>query len=444
MTTHNTNAEQGLIASILIDSTDSVLLSAIQARITEAHFEDPSCRAIWNAINEVHQSGDPVDLLTVMRRMIETRTLAEIGGPGRLNQIATSTESTIHAKIWIRDLVESRSVRLIQWNAEILKSAVLEPDSQATVADIIAKLQEAHQNAVEIDDDGDWGKSIASAERRFLDALEGLQSEYEISTPYPSMDHLSGRWQLGELIVVGGVSGGGKTALACNIAIHIATHGRKTAFYSLEMSDVKLIFRMASSLCGIPSKQINTLHKLQSDQFHSQLRELRKLDTLRIFQRKMDARAIESSIRMLHRKWGLEVVFIDYAQLVEPFDNKANREQQVARISRMLKRLTRELNVTIIALAQISKESEKENRKPRASDLRESQSLRHDADRCYFVFKPNQNKSGQPQDTETLVYDVLYYVDKNRDDRTGQAVWLRFDTPCQRLREIDDRSSHEF
>lgn len=442
--TTNTNAEQGLIASILIDSTDSVLLSAIQARITEAHFEDPSCRAIWIAVNEVHQSGYHVDMVSVIRQLADTFKLNEIGGPSRLVQIAATTETTLHAKMWIRDLVNAMSVRSIQWNAEVLKSAVLEPDSQATVADIIAKLQKAHQNAVEIDDDGDWGKSISSAERRFLDALEGLQSEYEISTPFPTMDHLSGRWQLGELIVVGGVSGGGKTALACNIAIHIATHGRKTAFYSLEMSDVKLIFRMASSLCGIPSKQINTLHKIQSEQFQSQLRELRKLDTLRIFQRKMDARAIESSIRMLHRKWGLEVVFIDYAQLVEPFDNKANREQQVARISRMLKRLTRELNITIVALAQISKESEKENRKPRASDLRESQSLRHDADRCYFVFKPVNNKAGQPQDTETLVYDVLYYVDKNRDDRTGQAVWLRFDTPCQRLREIDDRSSHDF
>jgi replicative DNA helicase len=205
------------------------------------------------------------------------------------------------------------------------------------------------------------------------------------------------------------------------------------------MSDIKLIFRMASSLCGISSKRLDSLHPLQRDQFQSQLNELKRLDTMRIYQRKMDARAIENTIRHLHKKRGVEVVFIDYAQLIEPYDNKTNREQQVARISRTLKRLTRELNIMIVALAQISKESEKENRKPRASDLRESQSLRHDADRCYFIYKPIQNRSGQPQDTESTIYDVLYYVDKNRDDQTGQSVWLRFDTPAQRLREIDER-----
>lgn len=439
MTTPNTSAESGLIASILVDSSASILLDAIAAGITDAHFEDAACAAIWDAINRVYDAGDPVDLITVIMRMRSDGSLARIGGPGRLTAIAGTTETTLHAKIWIRELIESRSIRLLQHNADLLKAAIADgSESIISIADVIERIQEAHTLSIQADDDGDWDKSISDAEKRFLDIMEGRQSVYEMSTPYPGMDHLSGRWQLGELIIIGGVSGGGKTALACNIAIHIATHGRKTAFFSLEMSDVKLIFRMASSICGISSKQISTLHKLQAEQFTQQLKELRKLETLRIYQRKMDARSIESTIRHLHKKWGLQVVFIDYAQLIEPFDNKANREQQVARISRMLKRITRELNVTIVALAQISKDSEKENRKPRASDLRESQSLRHDADRCYFVYKPVQNKSGQSQDTENRAYDVLYYVDKNRDDATGQSVWLRFDTPIQQMREILD------
>ena len=438
MTTINTSAEAGLIACILVDSSDSVLLDALKAGISEAHFETPAYRLVWDACNAVYSAGDPVDMVSVMRHMINSGAIAQIGGPARLNQIASTVESTMHAKIWIRDLIEARSRRLIEWNAEVLKAAISEPDNSARVADIIQKLQDAHLCTIESDDDGDWCMSIEAAEKRFLDMLEGRQSAYEVSTPFPTMDRLAGKWQLGEYILLAGLSGGGKTALACNISIHIATHGRKTAFFSLEMSDIKLIFRMASSLCGISSKRLDSLHALQRDQFQSQLNELKRLDTMRIYQRKMDARAIENTIRHLHKKWGVEVVFIDYAQLIEPYDNKTNREQQVARISRTLKRLTRELNIMVVALAQISKESEKENRKPRASDLRESQSLRHDADRCYFVYKPVQNKSGQSQDTENRVYDVLYYVDKNRDDATGQSIWLRFDTPIQQMREILD------
>jgi replicative DNA helicase len=203
------------------------------------------------------------------------------------------------------------------------------------------------------------------------------------------------------------------------------------------MMDEQLVLRMATALTKISLNQLRSAHKLEREQFQDQLKELKRLETLKVYQRKSDARTIEATIRHLVKKWGLQVVFIDYVQLMEPFDTKDNREQQVARMSRMLKRLTREYRILIFALAQINKDHEKEKRKPRASDLRESQSLRQDADGCYFVYKPAENFQGFEQQPDATTYDVMYYNDKNRNNATGQTVWLRFFADIQLMKEID-------
>lgn len=444
MTHINTDAERGLLACIMLDQSQELYLQCITAGFTEGHFEAKQHQVVWESMGAVYDAGQPIDLLTVIKHLQGSKRIESAGGIEGVSSLASSVETMSHARIWLKEVAETKSKREIERLATLIQAYQQEPDQSAQTGDLIARLQEAYENALVIDNDGDWVKSIDGALKRASDLIEGRQSAFEVHSPFPSMDRFAGKWQIGEYIILSGLSGGGKTALACNLAIHFARQGKRTAFFSLEMSDWKLIFRMASSLCRIPSREISKGHNPHNAEiFVDQLKELRGMTSIKIFERKMDARSIEAGIRMLHRKWGLEVVFIDYLQLIDPFSSKDNREQQVARISRMLKRLTRELGVMIVVLAQLNKDSEREKRKPKASDLRESQAPRHDCDRFYIVFKPTEGKPkgllpGANQENMTSVYDVIYYVDKNRDNETGQMVWLKFFTNIQLMQEIQN------
>jgi replicative DNA helicase len=224
----------------------------------------------------------------------------------------------------------------------------------------------------------------------------------------------------GQMITLAGRPGTGKSALAGQIAYDCAESGGRVAFFSLEMTGEEIVDRLALVRGGRDARGDSRIKT-------GKIREIGKFKTLHIFDNseKYTVPSINAKCRLLAtQKGGLSFVVIDYLTLITPIDRKQSREQQVAEISRSIKQMAGGLKVPVLVLAQLNRESDKEERRPRLSDLRESGSIEQDSDRVWFLWNDAKNTS---QDNEWL--DLVLFQAKCRGGPANVAKPLRFDRP---------------
>lgn len=408
--------EEAVLGAMMIDKKgvdEAIDILKPEAFYKEAH------RYIFEAIETLFQSTQPIDILTVSTQLRKNGKLEAAGGDFYLinltQKIASSAHIEFHSRIILQKFIQ-RS--LIKISNEIIEDAYDE------TSDVFELLDQAESKLYDVTQ-GNIKKStetaeslVAQAKKRIeeIGKREGLSG---IPTGFHKLDVLTSGWQPSDLIIIAARPGMGKTAFVLSMARNMAIDSKKgVAFFSLEMSSVQLITRLISSETGLSSEKLRTgkLEPHEWEQLSVKVKDLEEAplyidDTpsLSIFDLRAKARRLKS-------QYDIQLVVIDYLQLMTAGGNSkgiGNREQEISTISRNLKGLAKELDIPVIALSQLSRavETRGASKRPLLSDLRESGAIEQDADIVSFIYRPEY-------------YKIDTWDDEEQSPTEGQAEFI--------------------
>ncbi len=431
---HDLQAEMGVLGSMLL-SSEAVHLA--RERLSEESFYKLAHQDVYSAILQLSDAQNAVDLILLRDELARQEKLEKVGGVGYLVELMESVPTSANAEHYI-EIVRTHALRrhLIQTATSIQKSAYT--NSQ----DVEELLDEAESEILSVRDEKE-----SAPVRQMNDVLQNIVARLEelhqnpgqltgLATGYYDLDDLTGGFQPGQFIVVAARPSIGKTSLALNILHNVCVVQRRpAALYSLEMPAEQIVsnFLCIHNKVDTHKFRRGTLETSQWDQLEASLDELVGLPlyisdtaTLRV----MDLRA--RARRLAHRH-GVELVVVDYLQLLTPSRRRENRATEVAGISQGLKALARELGVPVVAIAQLSRRVEQEQRRPRLSDLRESGAIEQDADVVLLLHRPFLPGEEQ-EDTDVPGSKADIIVAKQRNGPTGlvrlvfRKRFLRFES----------------
>ncbi len=420
-------AEEQVIGACMIDGV-SVISKCVQAGIGPQSFTTGARGLIFATMLELVRRGVPVDAGTVTEEITARGQLASVGGYAAICQASSNTPTTAQASFYIERVATlAKQRKLIDALTEGLESARAPVPRWADLWDGVAPHLHAAQDAG------------ADGQRRSIADVAANAARWRLTpdsrpvapTCWAGWDRLAGIPKAGELIVVAGRPGTGKSTLAGNIAHDTASAGRTVAFFSLEMSSEELVDRFAIRRAG----RDGIGHDRNANAaVVAEIERIGREKTLHIYEAS-DAGSvaqIEATCRLLAAApAGLGCVVVDYLQLVSPpaESKREPREQQVAAMSRRFKLMARAINCPVFLLAQLNRESEREDRRPRLSDLRESGAIEQDADRVWFLYRPRTNPSDAPQAEDAAEIPVALYQAKCRNGPGGIEAVMRFHRP---------------
>ena len=397
-------------------------------------------RWIWDTFVRLHESRTPIDILTVTEELDQQGQLAEVGGAAYLTSLINNVPSSLHAIAYGR-IVEQTAVRRNMLEA----------------ANKIAKLAYDEETGLEAVMDDAEKAVFGVSERRMTRDLEPIQevlSDYYdrigelaarpdeihgVPTGFIDLDKLLAGLQPSDLLIVAGRPGMGKTGFALSIAKNAAQiHKKHVAIFSLEMSNEQLVQRLISQETGIDSQRLRT-GKLRDDEWPLFTHAIEVMSDTRIFLDDTPAITplqLRTKCRRLHLEYRLDLIIIDHLQLMSGDTRNDNRVQEVSYISRNLKVLARELNVPVLAAAQLSRAVEQRtDKRPVLSDLRESGSLEQDADIVMFIYRPEVYEDDPAKEN---IAEVI--VSKHRNGPIGN-VQLIF---RKNLAKFENATTHHY
>ena len=350
-------------------------------------------RWIWDAFTRLHERRIPIDFLTVSEELEQMGQLAEVGGPAYLSGLINNVPTSLHAEAYGR-LVEETAIRRRMLTAanDIAKLAYREDSTVETALD---EAERAMFGVSERRTTRDL-QSIQKVLSDYYDRIDQLASRgdeiYGVPTGFTDLDRLLTGLQPSDLIIIAGRPGMGKTAFMLSAAKNAAQKFKKhVAIFSLEMSNEQLVQRLVSQETGIDSQRLRN-GKLQEEEWPLFTHAIEVLSDMVMFLDDTPALTplqLRTKCRRLHMEYKLDLVIVDYLQLMGSGMRSENRVQEVSYISRNMKVLARELNVPVIAAAQLSRAVEQRaDKEPQLSDLRESGSLEQDADIVMFIHRP--------------------------------------------------------
>ncbi len=419
---HNIEAEQQLLGAILVNND---IYDRIASLIRSEHFFDPVHARIFEIASARIQKNALASPVTLKAFMEDDSGLKELGGASYLVRLAGSAISAFAARDYaqmIYDLAVRRE--LIQLGRDISdKAAKVEVDSEPR-----EQITEAEQRLYKLGEQGVAERGFQSFLKAVTDAVNVANAAYQrggglagISTGLVDLDKKLGGLHESDLLILAGRPSMGKTSLATNIAFNVAKayrRGRKpdgsegaveggvVGFFSLEMSAEQLAARILSEASEVPSEQIRRGDMTETE-FRRFVDAAKDLEACPLYIDDTPALPISqvaARARRLKRTHGLDVLMIDYLQLLKGSSraSEANRVQEVSEITQGLKAIAKELNIPVIALSQLSRQVEsREDKRPQLSDLRESGSIEQDADVVMFVFREEYYKEREkPADHE--------------------------------------------
>jgi len=387
---HNVDAEESLLGSLLIDP-DAIM--KVATFIDEKDFFIERNEWIFAAIRDLHLKGVPSDL-TILSDELERRgQLYEIGGAAHLTMLTTVTPTSIHAEFYGRIIERTAMLRrLIDAAGKIARMAYEDQNAVDEVADRAVELVSGARRRNLENGLVPIGKIISN----YYDKLDYRIANKGEVTSVPSclidLDKLlGGGFQRSDMVVMAGRPGTGKTSLALGGAKDAALyHSKRVAVFSLEMSSEQLVKRLIAAETGIETQRL-TSGDVTDDEFPLLIKCYDTLAKLPIFiddTAGLTAYDLRMKARKLHSEHGLDLIVIDYLQLMQGDKQGENRQQEISFISRSIKVLARELNIPIIALSQLSRQVEaRADKRPMLSDLRESGSIEQDSDVVLFIYR---------------------------------------------------------
>jgi replicative DNA helicase len=387
---HSQEAEEAVIGAVMINPEAYYdVAQFLQANDFYIHRH----QWIWEAFTRLHERRIPIDLLTVSEELEQMGQLAEVGGPAYLTALINAVPTSLHAEAYGRRVEETAIRRRMLTAAnDIAKLAYQE---SATVDAVMDEAEKAIFGVSERRMTRDL-QSIQQVLSDYYDRIDQLANRDEetlgVPTGFIDLDRLLGGLQPSDLLIVAGRPGMGKTAFMLSAAKNAAqTHKKHVAIFSLEMANEQLVQRLIAQETGIDSQRLRT-GKLQEDEWPVFTHAIEVLSDTRIFLDDTPALTplqLRTKCRRLHMEFQLDLIVVDYLQLMSGGIRSDNRVQEVSHISRNMKILARELNVPVLAAAQLSRAVEQRaDKEPQLSDLRESGSLEQDADIVMFIHRP--------------------------------------------------------
>jgi replicative DNA helicase len=429
----NRDAERGVLGGIL---RDPETLADVQQIIVADNFYFDAHQKIYQALCDLSTEGQPLDLVLLHDRLRKNKQLEDVGGVMYLTElweaVPTGANAEYHAKL-VRDTAMVRG--LIHASNEILRDSY---DRTQSADELVAQAERKIMDIAKASMVGEThtlSDTIKTAFER-LDSRIGKDnlSISGMATGYVDLDNITAGLQNSELVIIAARPSVGKTSFALNLVRNIVTEGVAhgnlpvVLFFSLEMARIELAERLLCCQSRVDSHKVRKGH-LSSDDIAKLMDAGDVLRRARLYIDDTPSRTmiqIGASARRIQKKHdrdgGLKLVVIDYLQLIEPENRRDPRQEQVAQISRRLKFLARDLSIPVIALAQVNRASEdRQDHKPRLSDLRESGSIEQDADTCMMLHRPG--KFDGTQDDNIL--EVI--IAKQRNGPTGEITltWMK-------------------
>jgi replicative DNA helicase len=420
-------AEQSVLGALLIDK-DAVIEVAELLRPEDFYRNHHG--TIYAAVLDLYERREPVDIVTVSEVLERGEHLEEVGGSAYLTSLINLTPTAVNAVHYAR-IVERKSV-LRNLISAAGKIAGLGYEEEGDIGEVIDRA-ESELFAVSEKRVESGFSSLGTLLHGAWDRLDYLhQHKGEVSgirTGFADLDTLTTGLQRSDLILVAARPSIGKTSLALNFAEHAAVKQSKVVgVFSLEMSKEQLVLRLLSSVADVDSHLLRTGF-LEEIHFARLAPAMSKLAEAPIFiddTPNISTMELRTKARRLQAESGLDMIIVDYLQLMQSSvqSRDANRVQEVSDISRGLKALARELQIPVVALSQLSRQTEmRESREPRLSDLRESGALEQDSDLVLFLWREKE-RAAEDQDQDGEIINLR--LAKHRNGPTGETkLWFR-------------------
>lgn len=420
---YSREAEEAVLGSVLINPESYFEIAEI---LRAEDFYIIRNQWIWASFVRLFERRVPIDILTVSEDLASQNQLTEIGGQAYLISLVNQTPTSLHAQAYSQS-VEQASIRrrmLVAAN-ELAKLAY---DQQKDVDLIIdkAEVQVFGLSERRIRHDLEPIDKVLSAYYDHVDQLSERDDEiFGVPTGLTDLDRLLGGLQRSDLLIIAGRPGSGKTGFLLSVAKNAAQkHGKHVALFSLEMSNEQLVQRLIAQETSIDTQRLRT-GKLKGEEWPIFTRAIDSMSATNIWLDDTPAITplqLRTKCRRLHMEKNLDLIIVDYLQLMGSDTRTENRVQEVSFISRSLKVLARELNVPVLAAAQLSRAVEQRtDKKPVLSDLRESGSLEQDSDIVMFIHRPDMlDKESTSKNVAELI------VAKHRNGPTHPGIKLVF------------------
>lgn len=394
---HNLDAEKAVLGALLTNGSNSgAVVDTVTSILKSEDFYRDAHRIIYDAILEIVHANKTADFITVGEELDRRKRLDAVGGLAYITSLANESVSynvEEHAKI-ISEKAQLR--RLIDAGNKIVGMTYAGEDEPTTI------LNKAEQMVLDVSGQTQSESSFAPISEIVLSNLDRLNALQQhdgaitgVPTGFKDVDHVFNGLQKSDLILVAARPAMGKTAFTLNIAQNVTMMYDKTvAFFSLEMGKEQLVARILSSVAGVSSEKLRRAYNMDPTDWEKVIAAADRMSKAKLFiddTPGLTVQDMRSKLRRLKVEHGLDLVIVDYIQLMQGRNSgkgSENRQQEVSEISRNLKLIAREFNVPLIALSQLSRGVEsRPDKRPVLSDLRESGSLEQDADIVIFLYR---------------------------------------------------------
>jgi replicative DNA helicase len=429
---HNLEAEESVLGSLLLDR-DAII--RVAATLKPDDFYRPAHAAVYRVILDLYNRREPADLLTVAAELERRGELDEVGGVPALSNLFSAVPTAVHVEYY-GQIVERTALlrRIITAGTRIVNIGYNE---RLEVDEALDEAQRAIYEVTQQRGARDF-VSLAQVLEEYFDKLDYIQQHrgevLGVPTGFQDLDQLTGGFQKSDLVIMAARPGVGKTAMGLGLAHNAALHGKTIAIFNLEMPAEQLVQRLLAMETGIDSHRLRLGH-INDDEWERISHAFGKLSEAQIYiddTPGIGIMELRAKARRLQAERGLDFVQVDYLQLMQGSRRNDNRVQEVSEISRGLKGLARELNVPVLAMAQLSRSVEsRTNHVPMLSDLRESGSIEQDADMVMFIYREEM------YDPETEKKGIAeLHIAKHRNGPLG-VVNLRFFEKTTRFADLE-------
>lgn len=413
---HNLEAETATLGAILLDAQ---AIDIVLEYLRPADFYRQSHQRIFDAVLRLNERSESIDMITLTNELQASGDLERVGGPGYVSSLTTSVPTSANVGYYAQ-IVQQTSLRrrLIRLAAEITDNCY---DDTIPTRHLLEDVEKRVFELTETNQGHSFrpAREVVSDTVRAIEKLYYNKDEYTgVPTGFTDLDHMTSGFQDSEFIIIGARPSVGKTALALTMAANIAIRRQKpVGFFTLEMSAMALMQRLVASEASIGSQTIRT-GMLKPTDFHNLTEAASRIYEAPLWisdtpgMRLLDLRA--QARRMVSQN-GVSIIFIDYITLISSENNDLPRHEQIAEVSRSLKALARELEIPIVALSQVTRDTE--GKRPLLSNIRESGSIEQDADVVLFL---HRERDTERDSTEHLaVRPTELIVAKQRNGPVG-------------------------
>jgi replicative DNA helicase len=440
--------EEAVLGALMLERN---ALTVVVEFLQPSMFYKPGHSFIYEAIIELFEKTQPVDILTVTNTLRTNNTLEIAGGAYYItsltNRVASAANIEYHARIIVQKFILRELIRV---------STEIQHDAFEDNSDVFELMDKAESNLFAITESNikrDFS-SMQSLVAESIKQIEAAQKNTDgisgIPSGFTDIDRVTAGWQKSDLIIIAARPGMGKTAFVLSLARNVAVRfARPIAIFTLEMSSIQLVNRLISMESEIPAEKLKrgNLEDYEWQQLNSKINQLTEAPIFIDDTPSLNIFELRAKCRRLKAQYDIQMVVIDYLQLMTAGgDGKnGNREQEISSISRSLKSIAKELDIPIIALSQLNRQvdSRSGSKKPVLSDLRESGAIEQDADMVCFIYRPEYYQLEVDEDNVPTKNMAKFIIAKHRNGSL-EDINLKFANHLARFSDWDMNSNDNF